>query len=121
VAVAISVIGIWIAWSRLKPQALVPQAQAKPEEGFERVLEHKYYVDEMYDKVFVRPTFSTSRNLLWRGIDIGLIDGLMVNGSAWLARGVGWIGSALQSGQLGTYAWVLVLGVLAVVGAVTLH
>jgi len=120
-AVAIAVIGMWIAWSRLKPEVLVPKAQAKPEEGFERVLEHKYYVDELYDDTIVRPTYSVSRNLLWRGIDVGLIDGLMVNGSAWFARGVGWIGSALQSGQVGTYAWVLVLGVLAVVSAVTLR
>ena len=120
-AVAISAIGIWVAYSRLKPEALVPKAQAKPEEGFERVLENKYFVDELYDKTIVRPTYATSRNLLWRGIDVGLIDGLMVNGSAWLARGVGSMGSALQSGQLGTYAWVLVLGVLAVVGAVTLR
>jgi NADH-quinone oxidoreductase subunit L len=118
-AVAIAVIGIWIAWSRLEPKALVPKAQAKPEEGFQRVLENKYYVDEMYDKTIVRPTYATSKNLLWRGIDNGLIDGLMVNGSAWLARGVGWMGSAMQSGQVGTYAWVLVLGVLAVVGAVS--
>ncbi len=120
-AVAIAVIGIWIAWSRLKPEALVPKSQAKAEEGFERVLVNKYYVDELYEKTVIRPTYATSRNLLWRGIDIGLIDGLMVNGSAWFARGVGWMGSALQSGQLGTYAWVLVLGVLAVVGAVTLR
>jgi NADH-quinone oxidoreductase subunit L len=121
VAVAIAVIGIWIAWSRLKPEALVPKAQAKPAEGFERVLEHKYYVDEAYDRVIVHPTYATSRNLLWRGIDVGLIDGVMVNGSAWFARGFGWLGSALQSGQVGTYAWVLVLGVLAVVGAVTIR
>ncbi|HJQ21802.1 MAG TPA: NADH-quinone oxidoreductase subunit L [Gemmatimonadaceae bacterium] len=120
-AVAIAAIGIWIAWSRLDPARLVPKAQATPEEGFERVLEHKYYVDEIYDRGVVQPTYKTSRNLLWRGIDVGLIDGLFVNGSAWLARGLGWIGSALQSGQVGTYAWVLVLGVLAVVGAVTLH
>ena len=119
IAVAIAAIGIWIAWSRLDPKALVPKAQAKPEEGFERVLENKYFVDEMYDKAIVQPTYSTSKNLLWRGIDVGLIDGLMVNGSAWFARGVGWVGSALQSGQVGTYAWVLVLGVLAVVSAVT--
>ena len=85
------------------------------------MLENKYYVDEGYDRAIVRPVYSTSRNLLWRGIDIGLIDGLLVNGSAWLARGVGWMGSALQSGQVGTYAWVLVIGVLAVVGAVTLR
>jgi len=121
VAVGIALIGIWVAWSRLKPQALVPKAQAKPEEGFERVLEHKYYVDELYDKVVVTPTYATSKNLLWRGIDVGLIDGLMVNGSAWVARGAGWIGSAVQSGQVGTYAWVLVLGVLAVVSAFSLR
>jgi NADH-quinone oxidoreductase subunit L len=121
VAVGIALIGIWIAWQRLKPQALVPKSQAQPVEGFQRVLENKYYVDELYDRTIVRPTYSTSRNLLWRGVDVGLIDGLMVSGSAWVARGVGWIGSALQSGQVGTYAWVLVLGVLAVVGAVSIR
>jgi NADH-quinone oxidoreductase subunit L len=120
-AVVIALIGIAIAVVRLKPAALTPKAQATPEEGFQRVLANKYYVDEAYDKVVVRPTYATSRNLLWRGIDVGLIDGLMVNGSAWLARGVGWLGSALQSGQVGTYAWVLVLGVLAVVGAVAIR
>jgi NADH-quinone oxidoreductase subunit L len=120
IAVAIAAIGIWLAWSRLEPKGLVPKAQAKPEEGFQRVLENKYYVDEMYEKAIVQPTYATSKNLLWRGIDVGLIDGLMVNGSAWLARGFGWMGSALQSGQVGTYAWVLVLGVLAVVGVVSL-
>jgi len=120
-AVAIAAIGIWIAFARLKPAKLVPKAQSPASEGFQRVLENKYYVDEIYDAAIVRPTYSTSRNLLWRGIDVGLIDGLMVNGSAWFARGVGWMGSALQSGQVGTYAWVLVLGVLAVVGAVTLR
>jgi hypothetical protein len=36
-----------------------------------------------------------------------------------LARFVGWGGSQIQSGQLGTYAWVLVVGVLAVLGAFT--
>jgi NADH-quinone oxidoreductase subunit L len=78
-------------------------------------------VDELYDRTLVRPTYATSKNLLWRGMDVGLIDGLMVSGSAWFARGIGWVGSALQSGQVGTYAWVLVLGVLAVVSAVSLR
>jgi hypothetical protein len=57
--------------------------------------------------------------LLWRGIDAGLIDGLGVNGAGYLTRFVGWVGSQLQSGQLGTYAWVLAIGVLAVLGVVT--
>jgi NADH-quinone oxidoreductase subunit L len=59
-----------------------------------------------------------SRNVLWKGMDAGIIDGLFVNGSAYLARGIGWIGARLQSGQVGTYAWVLFIGVLFVLGAV---
>jgi NADH-quinone oxidoreductase subunit L len=117
IAIAIAVAGILIAWTRLKPAALVPKSQAAPEEGFQRVLEDKYYVDEIYDAAIVTPVVATSRGLLWRGIDVGLIDGLGVNGSAYLSRFVGFIGSQLQSGRLGTYAWVLTLGVLVVLVA----
>jgi len=119
VAVAIAIGGILLAWRRLDPSTLVPKRETKPEEGFERVLVNKYYVDEIYDAALVRPTIGISRNLLWRGIDQGLIDGAGVNGSAYLARFVGRVGSLFQSGQLGTYAWVLVFGVLAVLGAFT--
>src|SRR5207237_558960 len=115
-AVAIGIAGILIAIVMLKPDRLVPKRVAKPEEGFERVLADKYYVDEIYDAGVVKPVYGVSRGLLWRGVDVGLIDGLAVNGSAWLARFVGWMGSQLQSGQVGTYAWVLVVGVLAVLG-----
>jgi NADH-quinone oxidoreductase subunit L len=115
--VLIAVGGIAFAWMRLKPESLVPKRQAAPEEGIERVLLDKYYVDEIYDEGIVKPVYAISRGLLWRGVDVGLIDGVMVNGSAYLARFVGWIGSQFQSGQLGTYAWVLVVGVLAVLGA----
>ena len=117
VAIAIALAGIATAVILLKPAALVPKAQARPEEGLERVLADKYYVDEFYDATVVKGTYGISRNLLWRGVDVGLIDGLMVNGSAWAARFAGWVGSQLQSGQLGTYAWVLVIGVLFVLGA----
>jgi NADH-quinone oxidoreductase subunit L len=118
-AVAVGLLGILLAVFRLKPARLVRKRDARAEEGFERVLVNKYYVDEFYDRTVVSPTVRTSRNLLWRGIDAGLIDGAMVNGSAWLARGMGWVGGMLQSGQTGTYAWVLVIGVLAVLGAFT--
>jgi NADH-quinone oxidoreductase subunit L len=116
-AVAIAIAGIGLAWFRLKPEALVPKSQAVPSEGFERVLEEKYYVDELYDKTIVRPTVGVSRGVLWRGVDDGMIDGLMVSGTAYLARFAGWVGSQLQSGRVGTYAWALVIGVLAVLGA----
>ncbi len=121
VAILIAVGGIALAWTRLKPESLVPKREAAPEEGFEKVLVNKYYVDEIYDKTIVEPVVGVSRGLLWRGIDAGLIDGVGVNGSAYLARFVGWIGSQFQSGQLGTYAWVLVAGVLAVLGAFSIR
>jgi NADH-quinone oxidoreductase subunit L len=119
-AVAIAVGGMAYAFAKLKPAALVPKAQAPEAHGIERILEHKYYVDEAYDTVIVKPVVGISRRVLWRGMDTGLIDGLLVNGSGFLMRGLGWVGARLQSGQVGTYAWVLVIGVLAVLGVFSL-
>ncbi|MEP6730373.1 MAG: NADH-quinone oxidoreductase subunit L [bacterium] len=134
VAVLIAATGIAFAWARLKPAALVPASQAPEEHGFEKVLANKYYVDEIYDDAIVQPVVATSRNLLWRGIDVGLIDGITrlfvqskdqdsapgsVRMGGLIPRTVGLIGSQLQSGRVGTYAWVLVVGVLFVLGAFT--
>jgi NADH-quinone oxidoreductase subunit L len=121
-AVAIAIIGIVLAFVRLKPERLVPKAQAPDEQGFERVLREKYYVDEIYDAAIVKPTIWASRNVLWTGIDQGIIDKLLVT---WVGTGIprlfGWFGSRLQSGHVGTYAWVLLIGVIAVLGAFTLR
>ena len=121
IAIAIAVIGIAIAVTRLRTGTLVPKAQSPESEGIERVLEHKYFVDEAYDAAVVQPLIGVSRSVLWKGLDAGLIDGLFVNGSAALARGFGWLGARLQSGQVGTYAWVLILGVLGILSAFTLR
>jgi hypothetical protein len=58
----------------------------------------------------VRPLLWISRNLLWRGVDQGVIDGLAVNGSAKLSRGLGWLGSRLQTGSVGVYVVLFVVG-----------
>ena len=120
-AVVIAVAGIVYAIARLKPERLVPKRDAIPEEGFEGVVANKYYVDEGLDRAIVTPTYAISRSFLWRVIDNGVIDGLLVNGSAAVARGFGWIGSRLQTGNVGIYAWVLVVGVVALLGAFTLR
>ena len=119
VAVVIAVAGISFAYARLKPAALTTKKNAVPSTGFAKVLEHKYYVDEAYDAAVVQPTEKGSRYILWKGIDVGIIDGLFVNGTALFARAMGWMGSQLQSGQVGTYAWVLLIGVIALLGAFT--
>jgi NADH-quinone oxidoreductase subunit L len=120
-AVLIALTGIAYAVARLKPARLVPKRDAIPEHGFEGLVANKYYVDEGLDIAIVTPTYAISRNLLWRVVDNGVIDGLLVNGSAALARGFGWIGSRLQTGNVGIYAWVLVAGVVALLGAFTLR
>ena len=69
--------------------------------------------------MIIEPTVALSRNVLWRGLD-GLIDGL-VNLSARVWRWVGDAGSSLQTGETGAYAWALVVGVVALLGAVALR
>jgi len=115
-AVAIAIAGILFAVFVLKPDGLVPKKQAQPEHGFAKVLYNKYYVDEIYDGAIIEPTYALSKNVLWRGIDTGIIDGLLVNGSAALARGCAWVGSRLETGAVGTYAWVLVAGAVVLIG-----
>ena len=135
IAVAIAAAGIALAFVRLKPASLVPKRDAPAEHGFERVLANKYFVDEAYDAAIVEPVLATSRGLLWRGLDVGIIDGITrlfiqskdddsapgttVPMGGLLPRAIGWMGSQLQSGLVGTYAWVLVVGVLFVLGAFT--
>ena len=78
------------------------------------MLYNKWYVDELYDRTVVRPLLAVSR-ASWRFIDETLIDGL-VNGAGYLSRFAGWSGSRLQTGQLNTYAFAIVVGVLVVLG-----
>jgi NADH-quinone oxidoreductase subunit L len=118
-AIAIAVAGIAFAFARLKPAALVPAKDAPAEQGLAKTLYHKWYVDEGYDKAVVQPTLGLSRAVLWKGIDVGIIDGLLVNGSAVLTKALGWMGAQVQTGRVGTYAWVLVLGAVMVLGAYT--
>jgi NADH-quinone oxidoreductase subunit L len=117
----IAVAGIVFAMARLKP-ASVPRARdAVPEHGLEGVVAHKYYVDEAIERTVVKPTYVFSRSFLWRFVDSWLIDGLFVNGSAAVANFFGRMGSSLQTGNVGVYAWVLVVGVLVMLGAFTLR
>jgi len=118
-ATVIAGLGILGAWRLLRPAALAPAAQAAPETGLQRILLRKWYVDEIYDAVIVRPLVWLSEKVLWKGVDAGVIDSAGVNGSARAARGIGALGSWLQTGQVGTYVFFFVVGVLLILRAVT--
>jgi NADH-quinone oxidoreductase subunit L len=76
-----------------------------------RILLNKYYVDEAYDGAIIRPGFRLSRTVLWKGIDAGVIDGLLVNGSALVVAVVGSLLRLLQNGLVRFYAWSFTVGV----------
>ncbi|MFO0706876.1 MAG: NADH-quinone oxidoreductase subunit L [Nitrospira sp.] len=74
---------------------------------------NKWYVDEAYDRAFVRPTFGLAADM-WKRIDVAIIDGA-VNG---LARGIAWSGWLLrliQSGQTQHYALAMAAGIAVLV------
>jgi len=112
IAVATAVIGIVGAWRLLQPERLVPASQAPAERGFARVLRNKWYIDEIYDALIVRPIVWLSREVLWKQVDQRVIDGAAVNGAARGARALGWANRWLQTGQVGMYVAVFVVGVL---------
>jgi NADH-quinone oxidoreductase subunit L len=85
-----------------------------------KLLWNKYFVDEIYDGAVVRPTVKISEKLLWKGFDVGVIDGI-VNGSAKLTA---WTSSKLrriQGGVAQSYAFVFVIGILVILGILVLR
>ncbi|MEM7417364.1 MAG: NADH-quinone oxidoreductase subunit L [Gemmatimonadota bacterium] len=83
--------------------------------GISKILYNKYYVDEFYDRVIVQPIIRISR-FCWKVIDALIIDGV-VNAVGWVAKLAGWIVSMFQTGAVNTYAFILTVGVLFVLGA----
>ena len=80
-----------------------------------RLLLRKYYVDEIYDAALVQPIRIVSEQALWKGVDVGLIDGA-VNGAGVTVRGAsGWL-RLLQTGSIRAYAASLMVGTLLILG-----
>jgi NADH-quinone oxidoreductase subunit L len=85
-----------------------PHRLAERFSGLYDILIHKYYVDEFYNWLVVRPLQVGSEKVLWQGVDAKVIDGLMVNGTGESVAGVGGLLRRIQSGNIRSYAsWVL--------------
>jgi len=78
---------------------------------------NRYYVDEIYDSLIVRPLVKLSDRVLWRIIDDGVIDGVAVNGTARAVRAIAANGlKYAQSGLAQSYVFFMIAGALAIVG-----
>jgi NADH-quinone oxidoreductase subunit L len=117
-AVLVGAIGLIAGYRYTLGRALVPAARAEPEHGFGRVLFHKYYVDELYDALIVRPLVWLSTAILWRTVDQEMVDGMGVNGTAGAAKVLGRLGSFLQNGYVGMYVVAFLVGALWILIAV---
>jgi NADH-quinone oxidoreductase subunit L len=119
-ATTIAVVTVVVAILQFGKIKLVPaSADTEVEHGFWRVLQNKYYIDDIYNAVIVRPVYAISNLVMFKGIDRGVIDGLTVNGIGWkVPWAIGRLGSALQNGRVSVYAWILLLGAVAVLGAI---
>jgi NADH-quinone oxidoreductase subunit L len=105
------VIGLWIAWNNYIRDPEAPAAFVRHFPGVYKFVFNKWYFDELYDRIFVRPAWWLGR-LFWKGGDVGVIDRFGPHGAA-VAVGVGnRVTTRLQSGYLNSYALVMLLGLI---------
>jgi NADH-quinone oxidoreductase subunit L len=117
VATAVVVAGMVLAWALYVARPELPARLRTSAAGLHAFVADKFRVDELYDRVFVRPLIVFSDRVLFRGVDVGLIDGAGVHGPANAVRGLASeLLRHLQSGLAQGYLLVMVLGTLAIVG-----
>ena len=115
ISVAFGLGGIALAYLMYVAQPGMADALASGIKGLYTLVLNKYFVDEIYDATVVKPIVGGSRLVLWKGADVGLIDGL-ANGIAARARDAGSVLRLLQSGNIRSYAaWVVFGSVLLIV------
>ena len=116
-AVAVAAAGAALAWWLYVRQPELPDRIAATFRGAYELLVNKYYVDEIYDALFVRPLVAVSDRVLFRVVDAGLVDGVMVNGTARGVRALAAHGlKYAQSGLAQTYVFFMIVGAAALVG-----
>ena len=115
VSSAIALIGIGIAAFIWLKRREIADGMARSFSGVYRLLLNKYFVDEIYDATVVRPIVMLSRDGLWRGFDVRVVDGA-VNGAGALVAGGAGVLRRLQTGSVRAYASSLFIGVVMILG-----
>ncbi len=119
ISVVTAVLGIAIAGHLYLGRNNTAENLARSFGGIYTVIYNKYFVDEIYDAAVVTPVIAGSRTVLWRGVDNGLLDGI-VNGAGSQTRNMGSLLRRLQSGSIRSYATWVVAGAVVLLIAMTL-
>jgi NADH-quinone oxidoreductase subunit L len=116
-AIVVSLLGIWLAWLMYAKKSVSPEAISRPLPWLYQLSYRKYYVDELYHNVFVKP-------LTWIGVGLNLFDRFVVDGlvslTVKLTHFIGNLHARVQNGQVQSYGAVVLLGLLLLVVALSL-
>ena len=117
VAVIAALVGLFVAYWLYLKQPGKADSLAKSLHGVYTTLLNKYYVDEIYSAAIIRPLMWISTNILWKAVDVNVIDGT-VNG---IASGTTALGDGVrhaQSGNTRSYAVWVVIGAVVIIAVI---
>jgi NADH-quinone oxidoreductase subunit L len=117
ISVLAAFLGLGLAWFFYHRDPKLPDRIATSLSGAHQTLVHKYYVDELYGVLFVRPLINGSTRILWHDVDQGVIDAA-VNDAGQGAKHVSDEVRQMQSGNIRSYAGWIAAGAAAVIGFV---
>jgi NADH-quinone oxidoreductase subunit L len=106
--------GLFVAWYAYIRNPRFPAMFVEQFTVVHRFLYNKWYFDELYDLIFVRPAFWLGRQF-WKLGDIGIIDRFGPNGAAWVVAQGSRAAVKLQSGYLYSYALVMLVGLVGAI------
>jgi NADH-quinone oxidoreductase subunit L len=114
VSVSVAFLGWLLAYLLYSRRPELPARIAHSLGGLCEAVVHKYYIDELYAALFVKPLIDGSTTILWHGVDQGVIDAA-VNDTASAANHVSDAARHMQSGNLRSYAGWIAAGGAAVI------
>ena len=114
ISVGAAILGLYLAWLLYMRRPQLPQQIAEGLGGLYDAVLHKYYVDELYAILLVKPLVDGSTRILWHGVDQNVIDAALDN-SADGAREVSDSLRHMQSGNLRSYAGWIAAGAAVII------
>ena len=114
-SLGLAIVGIVISWILYIQLPGLPQMLAYQLQAVYDVLLNKYYIDQLYNLIVTRPLFWIATFAFGRIVDAFAIEGI-VNGAGLTVETGGELTRRIETGNVQQYAFVYVLGVLAIVG-----
>jgi NADH-quinone oxidoreductase subunit L len=111
ISVIIGILGVYLGFKAFTTKTETILKLKKSYNNIYSLLLNKYYVDELYENIIIKPIYNTSKVFFWRFVDLGIIDGI-VNGTSKVFQFFGNLLKRIQNGIIESYATIFIYGVL---------